>query len=419
MIAVAWIAFWILIGLSIVSALLAYGFGRILRRPQPEPLADDACPKAAVILCLRGVDPFLTTCLQSLLNQDYPQYDVWIVVDHQADPAWEVVQQVIRETGARHIHVRPLRQRLDTTTLLNSSLIQAVSELDASYEVMAMVDADTITPPQWLRALVTPLADRRIGATYGNRWCAPLIGRWGSLVRYVWMAGGAAPMHYFEMPWGGSLAMRLSTVRRAGIVDLWARTRSSDAPLRSALHALGLRLQFVPSLMMINREECDLGFCLYFMGRQLNSNRLYHPGWLGTLLHALVSAGALAVAVALVVLGLITGHMDIVVWAGAGVAAYWLTMMACLVWLETSVQSSLQRRGETPTPLTWGRWLRVALCIPLAQEIHLLAALIATFQRRVVWRGVTYHIHGPHDIRLVYDQATESMSQEADKYSSL
>ena len=31
MIAVAWIAFWILLGLSIVSAPLAYGFGRILR----------------------------------------------------------------------------------------------------------------------------------------------------------------------------------------------------------------------------------------------------------------------------------------------------------------------------------------------------------------------------------------------------
>jgi len=56
-----------------------------LRRQPPSLLTDQQCPKAAVVLCLRGKDPFLADCLRALLTQDYPCFDVRIVVDANDD----------------------------------------------------------------------------------------------------------------------------------------------------------------------------------------------------------------------------------------------------------------------------------------------------------------------------------------------
>src|SRR5205085_10102974 len=62
----------------------------------------DFAPRAAVILSLRGGDPSLTPCLERLLEQDYPDYSIWIVIDNRDDPAWALVDDVIaRAAGAR------------------------------------------------------------------------------------------------------------------------------------------------------------------------------------------------------------------------------------------------------------------------------------------------------------------------------
>ena len=68
--------------------MLVIGFVRALYRFRRVLPADNDCPKAAVVLCLRGTDPFLEDCLRAVLNQDYPQYEIRIVVDSRQDPAW-------------------------------------------------------------------------------------------------------------------------------------------------------------------------------------------------------------------------------------------------------------------------------------------------------------------------------------------
>ena len=80
--------FWLL-ALSIAAqAAMALRLFAALRKGRAAPAADAACPKAVVVLCLRGRDPFLDQCVRALLDQDYPRYDVRIVVDGPDDPAW-------------------------------------------------------------------------------------------------------------------------------------------------------------------------------------------------------------------------------------------------------------------------------------------------------------------------------------------
>ena len=75
--------------------------------------ADGDCPRAAVVLCLRGRDPSLEKCLESVLKQDYPDYRLHIVVDNRQDPAWQVAESLAKGYGAERVHIETLEERLE------------------------------------------------------------------------------------------------------------------------------------------------------------------------------------------------------------------------------------------------------------------------------------------------------------------
>ena len=100
--------------------------------PRNELLPDEECPRAAVILCVRGLDPFLPACLKGLFQQDYPDYDVWIVVDSTRDAAWPVVNKLAQQSGKHEVHVLTLTERLATSSRKIAGMLQAMSCLDAA-----------------------------------------------------------------------------------------------------------------------------------------------------------------------------------------------------------------------------------------------------------------------------------------------
>ncbi|MEQ9411096.1 MAG: glycosyltransferase family 2 protein [Fuerstiella sp.] len=123
-------------------------FRRGFRRPEVNlSQTDNELPSVLVVLSLRGADPFPGDCLRELFRQNYPTYDVRIVIDSRKDPAWPIVEKAIKACGAENVQVKTLKNRLDSCGLRMSSLIQEFHELDDSYQVAAWLDADTI--PYW------------------------------------------------------------------------------------------------------------------------------------------------------------------------------------------------------------------------------------------------------------------------------
>ncbi len=135
-----------LLGWLVIQIALTLIFIYYLRSNSVNSLSDSQLPKTAVILCLRGADPFLANCLKALLEQDYPQYDLKIVVDSLEDPAWQVAGDTVADCNATNVQISPLKIASTVCSLKCSSLIQAVSELDSSYKVVALVDADAVVP---------------------------------------------------------------------------------------------------------------------------------------------------------------------------------------------------------------------------------------------------------------------------------
>ncbi|MCG8651280.1 MAG: glycosyltransferase family 2 protein [Pirellulales bacterium] len=238
----ALILFWILLVLAVAQGILVIRFVIALWRWRRELISDSHAPKAAVILCLRGGDPFLVDCISGLLGQDYPNYQIHVVIDHVDDPAHAILDSVLQQHAGAKITVHFLEPSLDTCSLKCASLVQTVQSLDESYQFVAQLDADTIPHPGWLRELATALADPNVGAATGNRWYMPDQPSIGSMIRYVWNAAAVVQMHAYNIAWGGTLAVKTHVLRETELLEQWGRAFCEDTMLFEFLKQRRLRL---------------------------------------------------------------------------------------------------------------------------------------------------------------------------------
>ncbi|MFO0818354.1 MAG: glycosyltransferase family 2 protein [Pirellulales bacterium] len=412
---IAQITFWSLMALIAGQAVLVAGFVRKMLRPADPPLADDQCPRAAVVLCLRGADPFLPQCVHAILNQDYPSYQVHVVVDHPADPAWQVVTDAVAQQPSSHVSITCLARPLATCSLKCSSLVQAAAELDPAVEFLAQLDADVIPHRTWLRELAGALADESVGAATGNRWYMPDQISVAALVRCIWNMAAVVQMYWYGIAWGGTLAVKTRLFRETDLLERWSHAFCEDTMLFSQLRRSGLKVQFVPSLLMVNRESCDLGGYFRWVRRQLLTARLYHPRWLAVAGHAFVTSLVPALAVAL--LGVMwlqqtSEAMSATLW---GLLIYQGSTIPLLVVLELTARQVIARRGEPTRWLSLSGWLAIFATIPITQVVYAFAMISALGLRRVDWRGVEYQIDGPWGLRLLeyrpYVTPTDSPNQ--------
>ncbi|GAA6619336.1 glycosyltransferase [Scytonema sp. NUACC26] len=390
-----------LLGWAAVQTFFTLLFISYLRSSRKDSLPDEQLPKTAVVLCLRGADPFLPNCLQALLNQNYPHYDIKIVIDSPEDPAWNIVTDSIYLQAANRVQISPLRVPRHNCSLKCSSLIQAVLDLNDSYKVVAFVDADAVVHPNWLRQLVSPLSDPKIGATTGNRWYVPTGRYWGSLVRYVWNISAVLQMSLYRIAWGGSLAIKTELIHKTGLLEKWGHAYGEDTMIRKVLAKHGKQVKFVPSLLILNREECDLPRLFGWLKRQLLASRLYHPWWWAVVAD---SISTILVPNALLVIffaAFLTKQWSTAAFCLASFSIYTVTLLLLAIALEKEAQQILRHYNPVTTELSTATVLKMLVAIPLTQWVSGLAMAIAFGMRRVNWRGVTYHVKGPWNIRLL------------------
>lgn len=394
----------ILLGWLVVQVLLSAIFLLYLqtqKKSQKNLLPDEQLPKTAVIICLRGADPFLADTLRALLRQNYPRYDLKVVVDSINDPAWEIATQTTRELGVNNVQVSTLKYKRNTCSLKCSSLIQAVSELDITYQVVALVDADTVVHPNWLKELVSPLAHPKVGATTGNRWYVPNGRYWGTLVRYLWNVSAVVQMYLYGIPWGGSLAIKRELFFQAGLLEKWGVSYADDTMIRSVLEKHGLRVKFVPSLIMLNREECKLPSLTYWLRRQLLSYRLYHPLWLAVVGDTFLTILLPNSVLVLLIVNLFTQQWQTAIIFFSSYTSYILGLTLLVLFLQGGVQKIFHRRGESVTELSLSTIFKILIGTPLTQWVYAVSMISSWWMPTVHWRGVEYKIKGKWNIKLI------------------
>ena len=359
-------------------------------------------PSAAIILCLKGAEPSLVECLSGLVSQDYPDFQINIVVDSPEDPASEIVNEFF--ANVKHPHrIEYLKTPFATCSLKCSAITQAIESLPNKIEVVAFVDADAVVDETWLTDLVMPLKDRKVGATTGNRWYSPVDGSLGSYVRKVWNAAAVVQMQRYKIAWGGSLAMRKETIDQCGLIGKWRRTFCEDTPLSAVFKDKGLRLHRVPNLIIEDRSDVSLLSAFSWISRQLLVVRLHHPAWKLVLLHGVATMVVSVVAPLLVVLLFMLGN-SADAWLLLKMVVVYQVCNFGLLWLigrsNRKVIDGRNSHNGLAGQVSKNGWLEFVATFA-TQVLQPLAVWNANSMEKVEWAGVEYKVEQSDDIRLL------------------
>ncbi len=403
----------ILTGIAAYQLLISIIFYfRISRQNQPANISDDQFPTASVLLALRGADPELAAGIRQLLHQDYPDIDLRLMIDSEEDPAWQVVSEIQEEIQNPKLAFSPLSNRPKASSLHCASMVQLMEELPDDREVIVLVDGDVVGYDGFLRTLISPIANGEADAAHGNRWYAPNVGKFGSMVRYVWNAAAVLTMYFGGIPWGGMFAARAKDIRETSVVDRWRKAMAVDACVTECLKTRGIQSQFVPSLIIVNREDCSLVGNQKFIIRQLLWTRLYQPRgfWWLIVTQAYVVSLGLILALAVAIFAAAAGDHQILGVSGLAIVLYQWLMFVSLFVVEFGVRRILEKNHQPLRWLTPSKIVKLVIAIPITQFVHAAAVTSVILKKRLIWRGVEYQINQPFDVELVADRPFEQQA---------
>jgi len=374
---------------GIQSLINGFRFAGYVRREKSRPLPDFH-PFASVIVPGRGLEPGLEENLRSLLNQDYPAYEVVFVFDREGDPALEVVGQ-LSKTSRVATKIVIAGPATDSGQKVHNLRV-AVTRIDRQSEVLVFVDTDARPENRWLRQLIAPLADEKLGASSGYRWFVPLNGGFASHLRGVWNASIASALGSDTSKnfcWGGSTAIRRTTFDLLNVIERWRGTVSDDFTLTRILREANLPIHFTPNCLVPSFGDCDFKELLEFTTRQIKITRVYAkhlwlPLLLGSSLFTIVFFGGFIL--------LILSKSPV------------LPVVLALLFALGAAKSIIRWRVvfEVLGPRASLPDLAAHIFLwPFAQLLYLYNAIVAGFSRRIQWRGITYNLQSPTEAVII------------------
>lgn len=356
------------LGYVAVALIRLHAFRRWLRAKR---LETRVLPAVSILKPLSCYAPELEEALASFCRQDYPAAVEIVFGLSNADPALE---DLIRSLQARfpEVAMRVAKQPVIVGANPKVNNLAAMLPL-ASHRFLVLSDADVVVSADYLRRLIPPLLDERVGAVtclYTGRavdtalWSSLLVAYLNSIFLPAVLVGLIGRRNAYGF--GATLALRRETLEAIGGWSRLAAFLADDFHLARAVEELGRRVCLAPLTVVTLVHEASLGELFAHQLRWARTIRFARPWG-----HAF-SFFTLPLILALVALVLRPGRPSV------------LLLMVPLAFRLFLAQLLA---GQPPRP--FGRRL---LTIVLAEFLAWAVWLWSFTGRTVIWQGRRYHL---------------------------
>src|SRR5271169_2533408 len=141
--------------------LALYSSWQFFRHAKMSIQPPEYAPPVSNLKPIRGLDSEAYENFASYCNQDYPEYELLFGIGDGDDAVLEVIERLKRDFPQRRIRVI----HVSGHTAPNDKVVKLARLVsEAQNEVLVMNDSDVRVRPDYLRSVVAPLRDPKVGA---------------------------------------------------------------------------------------------------------------------------------------------------------------------------------------------------------------------------------------------------------------
>ena len=344
-------------------------------RAQAQATPVQSLPPVTILKPVHGMEPMLEANLESFFRQDYPDFEIIFGARSRDNEALVVVDRL----RAKYPDVRTQVVISGDPSWPNAkvfSLAKMIASSDNDYLVIS--DSDVLVGPDFLRNVVPPLLNPKVGLVTCLYQGIPASGFWSQLEALgmsVEMPSGvmvADMVEGMKFALGATMAVRRDAIEAIGGVRETADFYSDDFVLGNLIAEAGLRGCTVALQAWVTFSQCDrFGGPSATRLRWMKSTRFSRPwGHVGSGLTYAVPFGLLAL-----LLGL--GHEHRI---HAGEALF------AMAWLNRTLLALVVGWGILRDPRSlWLCWL-----YPLRDLLGFCTWVASFTGNKFLWRGEPY-----------------------------
>jgi ceramide glucosyltransferase len=234
---------------------------RFRQRPTRAPLHRP--PAVSVLIPAHRDFPGFESCIRSVCEQDYPEFEIVFGLHSHADTAKPVIERVIRDYPHRRIAL-VVDDRMLGANPKNCNLANMFPA--ARYDVVAMVDSDVRVGPDFLATVVAELAadDEATGAVtclYKAAAPANFASRLGALAINDWFIPSGLvdiALRDASICYGAAIVARRKALNDIGGFEAMASAVAQDYVLGQELRRRGYGIRLAPYIVETIVAEPDL-----------------------------------------------------------------------------------------------------------------------------------------------------------------